>query len=149
MEFSLSIIYYLSALLCCLTLTPLLFSTIFRVQNPTPDDGVALNLLLYDNDTPLLNIDPEQTLDPTPNDPLTSTVSSPTVPSPTNSQSSHASLPNMVVPYKNNQGRSTLHYDDRDGTATIDPPTIDPPTIAPPPTIDPLCNYTGVNCREI
>ena len=40
------------------------------LQNQTPDD------------THLLNIDPEQTLDPTPNDPLTSTV-----PSPINSQS--------------------------------------------------------------
>ena len=56
--------------------------------------------LPYDDDTPLLNIDPEQSLDPTPNDPLTSTVPFPTVPSPTNSQSSHASLPNIVVPYK-------------------------------------------------
>ena len=66
----------------------------YYLQNPTPDDGVrvALDLLLHDDDTPLLNIDPEQTLDPTPNDPLTSTV-----PSPINSQSSHASLPNIVV----------------------------------------------------
>ena len=66
------------------------------LQNPTPDDGVALDLLLHDDDTPLLNIDPDQTLDPTPNDLLTSTVPSPTVPSPTNSQSSHASLIRMT-----------------------------------------------------
>ena len=59
-------------------------------QNPTPDDGVALDLLLHDDDTPLLNIDSEQTVDPTPNEPLTSTVPSPTVLFPTNSQSSHA-----------------------------------------------------------
>ena len=79
------------------------------LQNPTPDDGVrvALNLLLHDYDTPLLNIDPEQSLDPTPNDPLASKV-----PSPINSQSSHASLPNIVVPYKNDQGNTTLYYDD-------------------------------------
>ena len=68
-------------------------------------------LLLHDDDTPLLNIDTEQTLDPTSNDPLTSTV-----PSPINSQSSQASLPNTVVPYKNNRGITTLHYDDRDYT---------------------------------
>ena len=49
------------------------------LQNPTPDDGVrvAVDLLLHEYDTPLLNIDPEQTLDPTPNDPLTSKVPSP------------------------------------------------------------------------
>ena len=83
------------------------------LQNPTPDDGVrvALDLLLRDDETPLLNIDPEQSLGPTPNDPLTSTVRSPL-----NSQSSHASLPNIVVPYKNNRGSTTLHYDDRDYT---------------------------------
>ena len=86
------------------------------LQNPTPDDEVALDLLLHDDDTPLLNIDPEQTLDPTPNAPLTSTVPSPKVPSPTSSKSSHASLPNIVVAYKNNRGSSTLHYDDRDYT---------------------------------
>ena len=36
------------------------------LQKPTPDDGVrvALDLLLRDDDTPLLNIDPEQALDP-------------------------------------------------------------------------------------
>ena len=64
------------------------------LQNPTPDDGVrvALDLLLHDDDTPLLNIDPEQTLDPTPNDLLTSTV-----PSPINSQSSHTHLPNGTL----------------------------------------------------
>ena len=79
------------------------------LQNPTPDDGVrvALDLLLHDNDTPLLNIDPEQTFDPTPNDPLTSTV-----PSPINRQSSHASLPNIVVPHKNDRGNTALHYED-------------------------------------
>ena len=81
------------------------------LQNPTPDDVVALDLLLKDDDTPFLNIDPEQTLNPTPNDPRTSTV-----PSPTNSQSSHASLPNIVVPYKNDRGSTTLHYGDRDYT---------------------------------
>ena len=81
-------------------------------QNPTPDNGVALNLLLHDDDTPLSNIDPEQTLDPTPNDPLTATVTFPTVPSPANSQSSHVPLPNIVVPYKNDRGSTTLHYDD-------------------------------------
>ena len=59
------------------------FFVLNYLQKPTPDDGVALNLLLHDNDTPLLNIDPEQTLDPTPNDLLTSTVPFPTVPSPT------------------------------------------------------------------
>ena len=48
------------------------------LQNPTPDYGVALDLLLRDVDTHLLNIDPEHTLDLTPNDPLTSTVPSPT-----------------------------------------------------------------------
>ena len=88
------------------------FFVLNYLQNPTPDDGVALNLLLHDNDTPLLNIDPEQTLDPTPNDLLTSTVPFPTVPSPTNSQGSHASLPNIVIPYKNDRGSTTLHYDD-------------------------------------
>ena len=82
-------------------------------QNPTPDDGVALDVLLYDDDTPLLNIDPKQTLNPTPNDPLTSIVPSPIVPCPTNSQSSHASLSNKVVPYKNDRGSTTLHCDDR------------------------------------
>ena len=43
------------------------------LQNPTPNDGVrvALDLLLHDDDTPLLNIDPEQTLVSTPNDPQT------------------------------------------------------------------------------
>ena len=81
------------------------------LHNPTPDDGVALDLLLHNDYTPLLDIDPEQTLDPTTNDPLTSTV-----PSPTNSQSSHASLPNIVVPYKNDRRSTTLHYDDRDYT---------------------------------
>ena len=65
------------------------------LQNPTPDDGVALYLLLHDDDTPLMNIDPEQTLDPTPNDPLTSTA-----PSPSNIQSSHAPLLKIVVLYK-------------------------------------------------
>ena len=39
-----------------------------------------------------------------------------TVPSPTNSQSSHASPPKIVVPYKNDRGSTTLHYDDRDYT---------------------------------
>ena len=63
--------------------------------NPIPYDGDALDLLLHDDDTPLMNIDPEQTLDPTPNDPLTSTV-----PSPTNIQSSLAPLLKIVVPYK-------------------------------------------------
>ena len=83
------------------------------LQNPTPDDGVrvALDLLLHDDDTPLLIIDHEHTLDPTPNDPLTSTV-----PSPINSQSSRASLPNIVVPYKNNRRSTAQHYDDRDYT---------------------------------
>ena len=65
------------------------------LQNPTPYGvRVAQNLLLHDDDTPLFNIDPEQTLDPAPNNSLTSTV-----PSPINSQSSHASLPNIVIPY--------------------------------------------------
>ena len=59
-------------------------------------------------------IDPKQALDTNLNDPIT--VPSPTVPSPTNSQSSHASLPNIVVPYKNDRGSTTLHYDDRDYT---------------------------------
>ena len=83
------------------------------LQNPTPDDGVrvALDMLVHDDDTPLLNIDLEQTLDPTPNYPLTSTV-----PYPINSQNSHASLPNIVVHYKNDRGNTTLHYDDRDCT---------------------------------
>ena len=72
------------------------------VQNPNPDDGVALDLLLHDDDTPLMNNDPGQTLDPTPNDPLTSTV-----PSPTNIQSSHTPLLRIVVPYKNDR-RSTM-----------------------------------------
>ena len=83
------------------------------LQNPTPDDGVrvALNLLLRDDDKPLLNIDPEHTLDPTPNDPLTSTVLSRL-----NSQNSHAYLPNIVVPYKINRGSTTHHYGDRDYT---------------------------------
>ena len=58
------------------------------LKNPTPDDGLSLDLLLHDDDTPFLNIDPDQTLDPTQNNPLTCTV-----PSPTNSQRSHASLP--------------------------------------------------------
>ena len=73
------------------------------LQNPTPDNGVrfALDSLLHDDDTPFLNIDPEQTLDP--NDSLTSEV-----PSPINSQISHASFPNIVVPYKNDR-RSGLH----------------------------------------
>ena len=62
------------------------------LHDPTPDDGVALDLLLHDDDTPLLDIDAERTLNPTPNDPLTSAVPSPTIPSPTNSQSSHAAL---------------------------------------------------------
>ena len=86
------------------------------LKNPTPDDGLSLDLLLHDDDTPFLNIDPDQTLDPTQNNPLTSTVPSPTVPSPTNSQSSHASPPKIVVPYKNDQGSTTLHYEDRDYT---------------------------------
>ena len=65
------------------------------LQNPTPDDLVALDVRLHDGDTPLLNIDPEQTLDPTPNNHITSSsVPSPTVPFPSNSQSSHASLAN-------------------------------------------------------
>ena len=50
-----------------------------------------------------MNIDPEQTLDPTS-----------TVPSPTNIQSSNAPLLKIVVPYKNDRGSTTLHYDDRD-----------------------------------
>ena len=104
---SLRIIYYLSAF----TMLPDLDASFVLnyLQNPTPDDKVriTLDVLLHDDDTPLLNIDPEQTLDPTPNDPLTSTV-----PSPINSQSSHASCPNKVVPYKNNRGSTTLHYDD-------------------------------------
>ena len=33
--------------------------------NLNADDGVALDFLLLDDDTPLLNNDPEQTLDPT------------------------------------------------------------------------------------
>ena len=73
-------------------------------------------MLLHDDDTPFLNIDPDQTLDPTQNNSLTSTVPSPTVPSPTNSQSSHAYPPKIVVPYKNDRGSTTLHYDDRDYT---------------------------------
>ena len=85
------------------------------LQNPTPDDGVriALDSHLHEDDTPLLNIDLEHTLDPIPNDPLTSTV-----PFPINSQNSHASLPNIVhvVHYKNNRGSTTEHYDDRDYT---------------------------------
>ena len=109
-----SIIYYLSALTMLPDLDASLVLNYFH--NPTPDDGVALDLLLHDDDTPLLNIDPDQTLDPTPNDPLTSAVPSPTVPSPTNSQNSHASLPNIEVPYKNEQRSTTLHYDDRDYT---------------------------------
>ena len=82
------------------------------LQHSTPDDGVrfALDLLLHDGDTPFLNIDPKQTLDP-PNDPLTSAVLSPS-----NSQNSRASLPKIVVPYKNERERTTLHYDDRDYT---------------------------------
>ena len=70
------------------------------LQNPTDDNGVrvALDLLLHDDDSPLLNIDPEQTLDPITNNPLTLKVLSLI-----NSQSSHASLPNIVVPYKNDQ----------------------------------------------
>ena len=86
------------------------------LKNPTPDDGLSLDLLLHDDDTPFLNIDSDQTLDPTQNNPLTSTVPSPTVPSPTNSQSSHDSTPKIVVPYKNDRGSTTLHYDDRDYT---------------------------------
>ena len=101
------IIYYLSAL----NMLPDLDASFVLnyLQNPTPEDGVrfVLDLLLHDDDTPLLNIDPEQTLDPTPNDPLTSTV-----PSPINSQSSHVSLPNIVVPYKNDRRNTTLHYVD-------------------------------------
>ena len=73
-------------------------------------------MLLHNDDTLFLNIDHDQTLDPTQNNPLTPTVPSPTVPSPTNSQSSHASPPKIVVPYKNDQGSKTLHYDDRDYT---------------------------------
>ena len=73
------------------------------LQNLTPDDGVALYLLLHDDDTPLMNIDPEQTIDPTLNDPLTSTV-----PSSTNIQSSHTPLLiKIVVPYKNDRGSTT------------------------------------------
>ena len=70
------------------------------IQNPTSDDGVrvALDLLLHDDDTPLFNIGPNQTLDPTPKDPLASIV-----PSPINSQSSHASLPD-----KNDLGSTIL-----------------------------------------
>ena len=56
-----------------------------------------------------MNIDPEQTLDPTLNDPLTSTV-----PSLTNSQSSHVPLLKIVDPYKNDLRSTTPHYDDRD-----------------------------------
>ena len=79
------------------------------LQNPTPDDRirVALDLLLHNVDTPLLNIDPEQTFDPTPNDPLTSTV-----PSPINIECSRAFLPNIVLPYKNYRVNTTLHYGD-------------------------------------
>ena len=73
-------------------------------------------MLLHDDDTPFLNIDPDQALDPTQNNPLTSTVPFPTVPPPTNSQSSHASPPKIVVHYKNDRGSTTLHYDDRDYT---------------------------------
>ena len=56
---SLSIIYYLSAL----NMLPDLDASFVLnyLQNPTPDDEVALDLLLHDDDTPLLNIDPEQT----------------------------------------------------------------------------------------
>ena len=90
------------------------------LQNPTPDDGVYLYFLLHDDDTPLSNIDPEQALYPTPNDPITSTVPYPTVPSPTNSQSSQAPLPNIVVPYKNDRGSTTLRYGDRDYTLKYD-----------------------------
>ena len=61
------------------------------LRNPTPDDGVALDLLPHDDVTPLLNIDPEYTLDLTPNDPLTSTVPSPTVSSPTQPEQSRFS----------------------------------------------------------
>ena len=86
------------------------------LQNPTPDDGVALDLILHHDDTPSFNIDLEQTLEPTPNDPQTSPVPSPTVPPPSNNQSSHTFPPNIVVPYKNDQGITTLHYDDRDNT---------------------------------
>ena len=68
------------------------------IQNPTPDNGFALDLLLHDDDTPLMNTDPEHTLDPTPKDTLTSTV-----PSPTNIQSSHAPFLKIVVPYKNDR----------------------------------------------
>ena len=35
-----------------------------HLQNPTPDDGVALYLLFHDDDTPLLNIDSKHTIDP-------------------------------------------------------------------------------------
>ena len=64
MEFSLIIIYYLSAF----TMLPDLNASFVLkyLQNPTADDGVALDLLRHDDDAPLLNIDPEQTLDPTP-----------------------------------------------------------------------------------
>ena len=48
-----------------------------NLQNPNAYDGVGLDLLLHNNDTPLLNIDPEQTLDPTPNDPQQSISYSP------------------------------------------------------------------------
>ena len=108
-EFSPSIIYHLSAFT---KLSDIDASFVLNhLQNPTPDDGVDQDLLLHDDDTPLWNIDPEQILVPTPNDPLTSTL-----PSPSNSQSSHAPLPNIVVPYKNDRGSTVLHYDDRDYT---------------------------------
>ena len=108
--------YYLSAF----TMLPDLDASFVLnyLKNPTPDNivRVALDLLLHDDDTPLLNIDPEQTLDPTPNDYPTSEV-----PSPINSQSSQASLPNIVVPYQNDRGSSTLHYDDRGYTLKYAP----------------------------
>ena len=108
-EFSPSIIYHLSAFT---KLSYLDASFVLNhLQNPAPDNGLDQDLLLHDDDTPLLNIDPEQILVPTPNDPLTSTV-----PSPSNSQSSRAPPPNTVVPYYNNRRSTALHYEDRDYT---------------------------------
>ena len=51
------------------------------MQNPTPDDGVAEFSFYNDDLLPFgMNIDPNHTPDPTPNDHLTLTVPSPTVP---------------------------------------------------------------------
>ena len=79
---------------------PDLYASFILNYLQNPDDGVqvALDLLLHDDDTLLLIIYPEHTLDPTPNDPLASIV-----PSVKNSQSFSSKYSGTLFDPKQNE----------------------------------------------